>query len=85
MLGKRWVAFSLSFGMFALVARADAGGWQEMHETSDDVRIEILPDGQADVQHHLRYRVVAGHFKTFDLAGIDPRAVVVAEATFTPD
>ena len=59
MLAKgRFVLLSLAAA--ALVARpASAGGWQEMHETSDDVRLDVGPDGVATVQHHLRYRVVA--------------------------
>ena len=78
MLGKRPVA--LFYWLCDRRARrpADAGGWQEMHETSDDVKIEVHADGQAEVQHHLRYRIVAGHFKSFDLVGVDPRAIVVA-------
>ena len=61
-------------------APAFAGGWQEIHETSDDVRIEVADDGAAVVSHHLRYRVVAGHFKTIDLVGIDARAQIAPEA-----
>ncbi len=64
---------------------AHAGGWQEMHETSDDVRLEVGPEGVANVQHHLRYRIVAGHFKTFELAGIDPRAELSTDAVLTPE
>ncbi len=56
-----------------------------MHETSDDVRLEVGPDGVANVQHHLRYRIVAGHFKTFDLVGIDPRAEIAPEAVLTAE
>lgn len=59
--------------------------WQEMHETSDDVRLEIAPGGMATVSHHLRYRIVAGHFKTFEIAGVDPRAELAAEAVFKPE
>ena len=64
---------------------ARAAGWQEMHETSDDVRIEVEPDGMATVQHHLRYRVVAGNFKTFELVGVDPRGEIAPEVAFTPE
>jgi hypothetical protein len=56
-----------------------------MHETSDDVRLEVGPDGVATVQHHLRYRIVAGHFKSFDLVGIDPRGQLATEAVLTPE
>ena len=73
-------------GALALMApAAHAGGWQEAHETSDDVRVEVGADGVANVQHHLRYRVVAGHFKELDLAGIDTHAELVPEAVLTPE
>lgn len=64
---------------------AHAGGWQEAHETSDDVRIEVGTDGTANVKHHLRYRVVAGHFKELNLVGVDPKAELVDSATLTPE
>ena len=56
-----------------------------MHETSDDVRLEVGSDGVATVLHHLRYRIVAGRFKTFDLVGVDPRAEVSPEAVLTAE
>jgi hypothetical protein len=70
-----------------IAAPAEAKGWQEMHQTSDDVRVSIEPDGTALVQHHMRYRVVAGHFATIDLPGVVegaeplPDAVVASEKT----
>ena len=75
---------SLCFFVAPSSAEATAT-WQEMHETSDDVRLEIAPNGVATVQHHLRYRIVAGHFKTFDIAGLDPHAELAAEAVFKPE
>jgi hypothetical protein len=39
----------------------------------------------ASVTHHLRYRIVAGHFKQFDLVGVDPSATVAPEAVLTPE
>lgn len=54
-----------------------------MHETSDDVRVEVGTDGVATVQHHLRYRVVAGHFKAFDLSGVDARGEATPEISLT--
>lgn len=65
---------SLGVATTAHVSPAEAGGWQEMHQTSDDVRIIVGADGIAHVQHHMRYRVVAGRFKTIDIAGIHPSA-----------
>ncbi len=85
-----WVVASrkgvlLFFFASSLAATAHAGGWTEAHQTSDDVRITVEPDGTALVQHHLRYRVVAGRFKSFEIAGIhqsaelSPETVIVSE------
>ncbi len=54
-------------------ASAREAAWQEVHRVSEDVRIELGPDAVAIVQHHLRYKIVAGQFKTLDVAGLDPR------------
>lgn len=78
---------ALAFASVLLVARGRAeaagGGWQEAHRSADDVRIVIGPDGAARVEHHVRYRVVAGRLKTFELAGVDPTAELEPEATVT--
>lgn len=66
-------------------ADARAGGWQEAHQTSDDVRIAVGPDGVATFEHRLRYRVVAGKFKTLDIATLDPRGELVAETTIVAE
>lgn len=64
---------------------AEARGWEEVHQTSDDVRVAVGPDGIATVTHHLRYRVVAGHFKALDFAGVEPTAELVAQSTALPE
>lgn len=75
-----------ALGLVSPVAHAAAGGgWQEAHETSDDIRIEVGKDGMANVQHHLRYRIVAGHFKELDLTGVDPHAELAPDAVLTPE
>ena len=80
---------SVALALVALVALgpgvAEAKGWEEVHQTSDDVRVTVGADGVAMVQHHLRYRIVAGHFKTLDFAGLDPHADLVAESTILPE
>ena len=70
-------------GAASLFASSPAGarGWEEVHQTSDDVRVTVGADGIAVVQHHLRYRIVAGHFKTLDFTGVEPTAELVAETT----
>ena len=70
---------------FGIVGDASARGWEEVHQTSDDVRVSVGADGIATVQHHLRYRVVAGHFKFFDFTGLEPNAELVTESTVLPE
>lgn len=67
-----------------LSAPAHAGGWQEIHQASDDVRIAVSPDGKALVEHHLRFRIVAGRFKSFEVTGIDQTAQLVTETMVLP-
>ncbi len=73
--------FGLSFAALAFTPSSHAKGWEEVHQTSDDVRLTVGADGVATVQHHLRYRVVAGHFKTLDFTGVEPNAELASEAT----
>lgn len=67
-----------------LSAPAHAGGWQEIHQAADDVRIAVSPDGKALVEHHLRFRIVAGRFKSFDVTGIDQAAQIITETLVLP-
>jgi hypothetical protein len=75
----------LLLGVLAWSPAAYAGTWQEAHESAADVRLEVGSDGIATVQHRLRYRVVAGHFRSFDLVGIDLRAELSPDAVLTPE
>ena len=84
-LSPLFIIAALGGAVASWSSAARAGGWQEAHESSDDVRLDVGPDGIATVQHHLRYRIVAGHFKSFDLVGIDPRADVAPDAVLTPE
>src|ERR1700761_1689054 len=72
-------------GLGLLARDASAGGWQEAHETSDDVTVSVGPDGLADITHHLRYRIVAGRFKSFEIVGLAPRAEIVPTTALTPE
>lgn len=82
MLGK---ALGVLFVVAFVPRAAEAKGWEEVHQTSDDVRIRVAPDGTALVSHHLRYRVVAGHFMTLDFGGIDPSAELIPESQLLPE
>lgn len=79
------LSLAVGAAAFAGAPLAEARGWEEIHQTSDDVRIAVGADGVAMVQHHLRYRVVAGRFKAFDFAGLDPRAELVSESVVLPE
>lgn len=76
---------ALAAGLLLYCAHARAGGWQEVHQTSDDVRIAVGPDGVATFEHKLRYRIVAGKFKALDVATIDPRGELVSDTTIVAE
>ncbi len=90
-VGKCQAVHRTALGLLAAVAFAvapriaDAKGWEEVHQTLDDVRLTVGTDGAAIVQHRLRFRIVAGHFKTLDFAGIDPNAELITESTLVPE
>lgn len=69
----------------ATAAPSSGGGWQESHRNADDVKVVVGDDGVARVEHHLRYRVVAGRLKTFELAGVDAAAEIEPEARVTAE
>ena len=60
-------------------ARGGGGGWQEWHQTGNDLIATFAKDGRVHVEHHIRYRVVAGQLHAFDLPSID------LEASIAPD
>lgn len=76
----RPVVASVVVGLTLAAGVVHAAGWQEIHQSSDDVRLDVGADGVATVQHHLRYRVVAGHFKTLEATGFDPRMEFATDA-----
>ena len=82
---RGFVAFVALVGAAATPGLSAAKGWEEIHQTSNDVRVAVAPDGTAVVTHHLRYRVVAGHFKTLELTGLDPRAELSGETKVLPE
>ncbi len=79
------VRCSVPVAILSMVGPARAAGWQEVHQTADDVRIAVGRDGVATVEHHLRYRVVAGRFKSFDFAGVDGRATLTNDTVLRPE
>lgn len=68
-----------------LPADAHAGGWTEVHQTSDDVRVSVGADGVAIFEYRMRWRIVAGKFRSLDVGGIDLRAALEPEATVSSE
>ena len=64
---------------------AESAKWQEAHRTQDDVRISVARDGSAVVDEQIRYRVVAGRLRSFDVKGIDADAVLTPEVEVTAE
>ncbi len=69
----------------AAASPSSGGGWQESHRNADDVKVVVGNDGVARIEHHLRYRVVAGRLKTFELTGVDAAAQIEPEARVTAE
>lgn len=79
-----------SVGLLALAALVSlsptshargGGGWQEWHQTGNDLIATFAKDGRVHVEHHVRYRVVAGQLHAFDLPSIDLEASVAPEVS----
>ena len=82
---RRFATFGILSLLFCVGRDANAKGWEEVHQTADDVRVVVAPDGVATFTHQLRYRIVAGRFKTLDVPSIDPRGELVAEANLVAE
>jgi hypothetical protein len=86
---RRFAIFSpLALALALLVpapeARA-AGGWQEWHQTGNDLFVTLDRTGLAHVEHHVRYRVVAGKMQSFDLPTIDMEAQIASEVSIVTE
>ncbi len=65
-----------------------AGGpakWTEWHARGDDVTLTVDAAGLARIEHAIRYRVVMGPFRQFDVTGIEKVAALAREATVTTE
>jgi hypothetical protein len=62
-----------------------ARAWQEAHESGDDLRVRIEPNGTATVHDLVRWRVVRGPVKSIDLVNVDATAVLDPDVTITPE
>jgi hypothetical protein len=79
---RRWLAIGGVIVSSAIPARA---AYTEVHQTGDDVRLEVDAAGVARIEHAVRYRVVAGALKQFDLPGLEKDITIDPSATITTD
>lgn len=84
---RRFAIFSaLTLALFAEAPHARAaGGWQEWHQTGNDVFVSLDRAGLAHVEHRVRYRVVAGKMQSFDLPTIDMEAQIAPEVSIVTE
>lgn len=69
----------------AWLVPARAGAWQEAHQTGDDMKVRVEPDGTATVEHSIRWRVVRGPLKFIDVRGVDLAAEVEPDVAVASD
>jgi hypothetical protein len=62
--------------LFLLLCPRLALAWVESHETGDEATVRVEADGAASVRHQIRWHIVRGPFKSFDLVGVDANAVL---------
>lgn len=60
----------------ACAAARPADAWQESHEVTDEVTVQIEASGTAHFDHALTYRVVRGPLRALDIIGIEKNADV---------
>jgi hypothetical protein len=83
MVFGRWVGFA---GVLAAAfASTPARAWVESHQTGDDVRIEVGPDGVATIEHAIPYRIRRGPLRSFELTGVESGIVVEPIGTITSE
>lgn len=76
------LASAAALTLFGAASSSHAGsGWQEWHQTGNDVFVTVDKAGAAHVEHHVRYRVVAGKMQSFDLTGVDLAAAIAPEVS----
>jgi hypothetical protein len=81
---KAWpaklAASVLAWGLSASPTAARAS-WLETHVTEDEVHVEVDRTGSAVVEHAITMRIHGGPLRSFDVAGVDPDAVPLADAS----
>jgi hypothetical protein len=78
-------AITLAVALVVALVAKRANAWQEAHQTGDDARVVVDPDGVASVLHELRWHIVRGPLKAIDLANVDPGAVVQPNVSIATD
>jgi hypothetical protein len=79
------VVVVLAAAFVVLAAPRPASAWQEAHESGDDVRVHMAPDGTAAIEDLVRWRVVHGPLKSIDIVNVDPIAGLDPDVTITAE
>lgn len=80
----RW-AWALAVALLAFLATRGAFAWQEAHQTGQDARLRVEPNGLASLRLDLGWSVVRGPLKFVDVANVDAMAVLDPHVTITSE
>ena len=78
-------ALPLALACLAWLTPARASAWQEAHQTGNDTRVRVEPNGAASIVLQLRWHLVHGPLRYVDVVGIDPAAVLDPEVRVSTD
>jgi hypothetical protein len=67
----RWAAAS-AVALLVVFSARRAPGWQEAHQSGDDVHIVVDSTGVASIRHQLHWHIVRGPLARIDLVNLEP-------------
>ncbi len=76
-----WLVFLVA----TLIAPSRAFAWVESHVARDDVRVSVLPDGTARVEHRVLLLVSGGPLTSLAIKGVDADAEIEPGAYVVPE
>jgi hypothetical protein len=74
-------AVAVLLGVSLCLLPARAFGWQEAHQTGQEVTAQVDPSGNAAVNVRVRWHIVRGPLKSIDLVNVDAAAVLEPNVT----
>ncbi len=85
MYGRLVGALAVALACLAWLAPARALASQEAHQTGNDIRVRVEPNGAASIVLQLRWVLAHGPLRSVDVPGIDPAAVVDPDVRISAD